>query len=143
LKKIQKIREPILPPLTDSRCRNNKDLFIGGDLSGAVFILAAVREAGGRTSSAASRSSKEARLTPHATTIPKKPSRSEAMTSDQMNSDRTHQKEKTFLHCGVLRKRIKLWGERRLPYTPDQRASPLSYTSYMEGGSDSLERSTS
>jgi len=45
----------------------------------------------------------------------------------------THQKEKTlFLHFGVLRKRIRLWGERQLASTLDQSAPPLpsSYAIY-------------
>ena len=84
----------------------------------AIFILAAVFEAGSHISSASFRS-KEVRRTQPATTNPGKPSRSESAISDETDSDRTHQKEKISLHCGVLRKRIKLRGERSLPCTPD------------------------
>ena len=69
---------------------NNEDLFIRGDLSGAIFILAVVYEAGSRILSTNFRSSKEAERTPPATKIPEKPSRSEATTYDQTDSDRTH-----------------------------------------------------
>jgi len=36
-KEIQKIREPILPPFPDLWYKNNKDYFIGRDLSEAIF----------------------------------------------------------------------------------------------------------
>jgi len=65
-------------------------------------------------------------------TVPKKPFKSKATTSDQMDSDKIPQKEKAaFLHFGVLRKNIKLWDETQFTGTPNRRAPSLpSYALY-------------
>ena len=79
-----------------------KNLFIGEDFLGAVFILAVVSEVGDHILLAASRSSKEAWRTPPAMMNTKKRSKSEATTSDQTDSNRTHQEEKTSLFTAVF-----------------------------------------
>ena len=59
-KEMQEIWEPILSPFEDPQHENNKNLFIGEDLSWEVFILAAVPEADSRILLVAFRSSKKA-----------------------------------------------------------------------------------
>ena len=76
---------------------------------------------------------KAVRPSPLIVTVPKKPSIGEAAGSDQMDSDKTPQKEKaTLLHFGILRKRSSLWRERQFTSTPDRRAPslPSSCTRY-------------
>ena len=60
-----------------------------------------------------SHASKATRPAPLTASIPKKHSKSEAVTSNQMDPGKTHQKKKiTFLRCGVMRKRIRLLSEK-------------------------------
>jgi len=57
--------------------------------------------------------SKAARPAPLTAMVSKKLFKNKAATSNQIDSDKTPQKEKAaFLHFGVLRKRIGLWGEK-------------------------------
>jgi len=64
---------------------------------------------------------KAVRAAPLSAAIPKKLFKSEAATSQQ-----THQKEKTtFLHFGVLRKRLRHRGEKQFANTFDQKTSFL------------------
>jgi len=111
---------------------NNKDLFIREDLLRAVFIPSAPWLMS-RKQYNSSHAYKVARPAPLSTAIPKKPSRSEATIFDQMNSGKhTKRKKTTFLHFGVLRKRIRLRDEKQFASISDQRDSspPSSYTLY-------------
>jgi len=140
-KEIQETREPILPPYIDPQYRNTKDLFVGGDLSGAVLILAAVPKAGGCISSAASYSSKDARRTPPTMVIPKNPSR-------RRQQCPTRQAPAEHTNGENISSTVYLEEEDQASVESDSLAHlinvspPLpSYTPYMEGVSDSLERS--
>ena len=74
-----------------------------------------------------------AKPVPLTVVVPKKHFKRKTTSSDQMDSGKAPQKEKAiFLHFGVLRKRIKLQGEKQFASTPDRRAPslPPSYAIY-------------
>ena len=80
-----------MPSFTDSRYSNSKDLFIEEDLPREVFILVAAPEQATMCLDSSSYASKAVKQ------HPEKPSRSEAATSDQMDSNNTYPKEKISL----------------------------------------------
>ena len=115
-----------------SSYKKNEDLFIGEDLpksSQSPWLLSRQLYAPTTTHFKAA---KPALLT---AIVPKMLFKRKVVTSDQIDSSKTPQKEKvTFLHFVVLRKRIRLRSEKQFASTPDQRAPSLPFLYTLYGG---------
>jgi len=79
--------------------------------------------------------SKAARPALFTATIPKKPFKSKAATSDQTDSGKIPQKEKAILlHFSILKKRSRLRGEKQFANIPGRRATSLPSSCTRHGG---------